>query len=60
LSFSYGRALQEPALQAWRGQAAQVRSAQAALLARARANGAACMGRYEPGLEASEVAQPSG
>jgi fructose-bisphosphate aldolase class I len=39
LSFSYGRALQQPVLQAWRGLADNVRQAQAALLERARANG---------------------
>jgi fructose-bisphosphate aldolase class I len=41
LSFSYGRALQDPVLQAWKGQAANARSAQDALLERARSNGAA-------------------
>ena len=41
LSFSYGRALQEPVLQAWRGAAANLGAAQAALLHRARLNGAA-------------------
>jgi fructose-bisphosphate aldolase class I len=51
LSFSYGRALQEPALQAWKGQAAHVRNAQNALLKRARLNGAACEGKYTAALE---------
>ena len=51
LSFSYGRALQEPVLQAWRGSAANLGAAQAALLHRARMNGAARDGRYEAGLE---------
>ncbi|HEV8690307.1 MAG TPA: class I fructose-bisphosphate aldolase [Ideonella sp.] len=53
LSFSYGRALQEPAQQAWRGQASQVRDAQAALLQRARLNGAARDGRYGAAMEAT-------
>ena len=44
LSFSYGRALQDPVLQAWKGQAANAREAQEALLERARLNGAACEG----------------
>ena len=52
LSFSYGRALQEPPQQAWRGQAANARSAQEALLERARLNGAAREGRYEAAMEA--------
>ena len=54
LSFSYGRALQEPALQAWQGQAANLRSSQQALLARARLNSAACQGRYSAEMEAAE------
>jgi fructose-bisphosphate aldolase, class I len=48
LSFSYGRALQEPPLKAWRGQTANVREAQQALLKRARLNAAASRGRYDP------------
>jgi fructose-bisphosphate aldolase class I len=48
LSFSYGRALQEPPLKAWRGQAANVREAQQALLKRARLNAAASRGGYDP------------
>jgi fructose-bisphosphate aldolase class I len=51
LSFSYGRALQQPALKAWRGAAANVGAAQAALLHRARMNGLAAMGQYRADLE---------
>ncbi len=51
LSFSYGRALQEPALAAWEGQPANARAAQDALLKRARLNGAARDGRYEASME---------
>jgi fructose-bisphosphate aldolase, class I len=51
LSFSYGRALQQPALKAWRGAAANVAAAQAALLHRARMNGLATLGQYRPDLE---------
>lgn len=51
LSFSYGRALQEPALKAWQGQAANGERARAALYKRARLNGAACRGEYNPALE---------
>jgi fructose-bisphosphate aldolase class I len=47
LSFSYGRALQDPVLQAWKGQAANARKAQDALLERARLNGAACEGQLD-------------
>jgi fructose-bisphosphate aldolase class I len=53
LSFSYGRALQEPALQAWKGQAANARSAQEALLERARLNSAAREGEYDAAMEAT-------
>ncbi|MSQ52274.1 MAG: fructose-bisphosphate aldolase class I [Betaproteobacteria bacterium] len=51
LSFSYGRALQQPALKAWRGQAANVGAGQAALLHRARMNGLAATGQYRADLE---------
>jgi len=53
LSFSYGRALQEPALKAWKGQPANARVAQDALLERARLNGAAREGRYDASMEAA-------
>ena len=53
LSFSYGRALLDPALKAWGGRPAQVRDGQAALLARARLNAAACQGRYTASMEAT-------
>jgi fructose-bisphosphate aldolase class I len=51
LSFSYGRALQEPALAAWKGAPANVPAAQAALYHRARCNGAARRGTYTAALE---------
>ncbi len=51
LSISYGRALQEPALKAWRGQAAHRAAAQAALRARARLNHLAMLGEYDPSME---------
>jgi fructose-bisphosphate aldolase class I len=51
LSFSYGRALQEPALLAWKGQAAHAAESQRALLERARLNGAACAGIYSAEME---------
>lgn len=52
LSFSYGRALQASALQAWRGQAENVEAAQAAFLHRARCNAAAARGEYTAAMEA--------
>jgi fructose-bisphosphate aldolase class I len=51
LSFSYGRALQAPALKAWSGKAANVAAAQDALYLRARLNGAARQGIYTPAME---------
>lgn len=53
LSFSYGRALQDPALKAWKGQAANAQETQKALLKRSRLNGAAREGKYEPSMEGS-------
>ncbi|MDM0028271.1 class I fructose-bisphosphate aldolase [Variovorax saccharolyticus] len=53
LSFSYGRALQDPVLQAWRGQPDQVQAAQAALLKRARLNALASLGCYDTAMENS-------
>ena len=46
LSYSYGRALQQSCLKAWRGDAGNVSAAQAVLLERAQANSAACAGSY--------------
>ena len=51
LSFSYGRALQQPSLKAWGGSAANVPAAQAALLHRSRMNSLACEARYSPDEE---------
>jgi fructose-bisphosphate aldolase, class I len=45
LSFSYGRALQEPALNAWRGDAANNAKAQALLSERCEANRLASQGK---------------
>ena len=51
LSFSFGRALQAPVLKAWAGQDDNRPAAQAALLKRARLNGAARRGAYSADLE---------
>ncbi len=47
LSFSYGRALQEPCLKAWKGKSENVTKAQTALLERAKFNAAASTGAYK-------------
>jgi fructose-bisphosphate aldolase class I len=52
LSSSYGRALQQPVLNAWQGKPANVAAAQAALLKRARLNCLARQGLYRSGMEA--------
>jgi fructose-bisphosphate aldolase, class I len=51
LSFSYGRALQAPAIKAWGGSDAQAPAGQAAYLKRARLNSAARTGSYTAALE---------
>jgi fructose-bisphosphate aldolase, class I len=53
LSYSYGRALQAPALKAWKGDAANVPAAQAAFGHRAKMNGAARSGSYTADMEKS-------
>jgi fructose-bisphosphate aldolase class I len=53
ISFSYGRALQDAALEAWHGRDENVQAAQEALSHRARCNGAASLGRYTDEMEAS-------
>jgi fructose-bisphosphate aldolase class I len=49
LSFSYGRALQAPALKAWQGR--DVRAGWQALAHRARCNSAARSGSYSDEME---------
>ena len=55
LSFSYGRALQAPALKAWVGRAENVEAAQQAYYHRAKMNGAARTGVYAPEMEREAV-----
>jgi fructose-bisphosphate aldolase class I len=57
LSFSYGRALQAPALAAWGGDSANVEAGQSFLALRARCNSAAVAGRYSADME--ELARSS-
>jgi fructose-bisphosphate aldolase class I len=52
LTFSYGRALQQPSLKAWKGLPANVKAAQAALGHRSRMNGLAATGQYSAKAEA--------
>ncbi len=51
ISFSFARALQEPALKAWRGTAANVPAAQRHFYHRAKCNSAARYGRYSEQME---------
>ena len=55
LSFSYGRALQAPALKAWGGKPGNVRAAQQAYYRRAKFNSAARTGSYAPEMEREAV-----
>ena len=52
LAFSYSRAVQQPALDAWKGDAANVAVAQQALVHRARCNQAARRGAYDARADA--------
>jgi fructose-bisphosphate aldolase, class I len=56
LTFSYARAIQQPALQLWQGLEANAKVAQDALLYRAKCNRAAREGKYS---EKMEVAEPA-
>jgi fructose-bisphosphate aldolase, class I len=53
LSFSYGRALQDAALEAWHGRDENVKAGQQAFYHRARCNGAATLGEYSDQMEAA-------
>jgi fructose-bisphosphate aldolase, class I len=55
LSFSYGRALQSPALKAWAGKTENVEAAQRAYYHRAKMNSAARTGMYAPTMEREAV-----
>jgi len=55
LSFSYGRALQAPAIKAWGGEPANVEEAQKAFYRRAKFNSAARTGSYAPEMETAAV-----
>ena len=51
LTFSYGRALQAPALKAWSGRAENIPTAQEALMKRVIFNGLATKGEYSSDME---------
>jgi fructose-bisphosphate aldolase, class I len=51
LSFSYARAIQEPALKFWKGNSANVEGAQRLVYQRAKFNGLAALGQYSEEME---------
>ena len=53
VSFSYARALQDPALKAWKGEAGNVAAAQKVFYHRAKMNSAARSGSYTKQMEAA-------
>jgi len=53
VAFSFARAIQQPALEIWRGEEAHVPAAQHALYHRAACNRAARRGEYSVALEGS-------
>ncbi len=56
ISFSYGRALQAPAIKAWGGKPENVEAGQRAYYHRAKMNSAARTGTYAPAMEQEAVA----
>jgi fructose-bisphosphate aldolase class I len=53
VTFSFARAIQQPALEIWKGHEANVPAAQHALVHRARCNSAARLGQYKTAMEKS-------
>jgi fructose-bisphosphate aldolase, class I len=51
LTFSFARAIQQPALEIWKGRPANTAAAQQALVHRARCNSAARLGQYKAEME---------
>ncbi|MGV8919770.1 MAG: class I fructose-bisphosphate aldolase [Pseudomonas sp.] len=51
LAFSFARAIQQPAMEIWKGNPGNTAAAQQALLHRLRCNHAACRGEYNSDLE---------
>lgn len=57
LSFSYGRALQASCLRDWQGKDENIAAAQATLLARAKANSEANLGKYDGGAATASATE---
>ena len=55
IDFSYGRALQDPALEPWHGREENPAAGQKALYRRASCNGAASVGKYTDEMELESV-----
>jgi fructose-bisphosphate aldolase class I len=55
ITFSYGRALQDPALEAWAGCDGNLNAAAHALYRRARLNAAASVGKYTDEMESASL-----
>jgi fructose-bisphosphate aldolase class I len=55
LAFSFARAIQQPALEIWSGEGANIEAAQQALLHRARCNRAARRGEYNAAMEGTSA-----
>jgi len=51
ISFSYGRALQDPAIEAWHGKSQNLKAGQQAFYFRAKCNSASALGKYTSALE---------
>jgi fructose-bisphosphate aldolase class I len=56
LSFSYGRALQDEALRAWRGKSENLKAGQRAFYHRAKCDSAAALGKYTESMESEPAA----
>jgi len=56
LSFSYGRALQDEALRAWRGKSENLKAGQRAFYHRAKCDSAAVLGKYSESMESEPAA----
>ncbi len=54
VAFSFGRAIQQPALEIWAGQESNVPAAQRALYHRAKCNRAARLGEYSAEVDSRE------
>jgi fructose-bisphosphate aldolase class I len=55
LAFSFARAIQQPALEIWKGEEANVLSSQQALYHRAKCNRAARRGEYNAAMEGTRT-----